>query len=591
VIRCPQEARKMNQEQIDRINQLLRQENINQKDFIVSVLSNSNVNNISEGYEKQKANFSKMMSGERDFPDKYILGIERTLHTSWNYIVDGTNFDKSFVSRGIRYTAYKGTYQDFDLLGKELSQGDHIICNYDEYNNSILDYILEYKAIEGLRYLFDNKLVELHFDCNQLTGKIFSSRGPQASCKEALLLICEKEDVSLFTTMFDSYKLFQDFIDGETIFDNPEVQEAILKKPKILSSLLEEKAFSLKELNPEVVESRVSQQEFHLCSPILCKLLVFALHDSVKYQKQLTSIIEFGKRFNDARISQIEKMSEDEQNDIALSDDGLLSCGRLKIGNLFTYRLTEQLDLSDEIIQSLGEINDQINRVKFREKPLLGGLSRGNSRIINGQLVKRSTKNKDEYTFLKLMADNNIQETPRLLKQENGLDYLTYFPGESAYHVYAMPMTRILQVIKLLRKINDISKKALGNGKVYVHGDLSAMNAVFQKDSLVGLIDFDSVHIGEEYEDFIYVAWTWLNIGDYTRNNAKILEDMITMLKAYGADESFKKDFASKITSVMDARLASTPKDSASYARIFQWVGWSKIWVELMKDEITRKIG
>jgi hypothetical protein len=118
VIRCPQEARKMSQEQIDRINQLLRQENINQKDFIVSVLSNSNVNNISEGYEKQKANFSKMLSGERDFPDKYILGIERTLHTSWNYIVDGTNFDKSFVSRGIRYTAYKGTYQDFDLLGE-----------------------------------------------------------------------------------------------------------------------------------------------------------------------------------------------------------------------------------------------------------------------------------------------------------------------------------------------------------------------------------------------------------------------------------------------------------------------------------------
>jgi aminoglycoside phosphotransferase (APT) family kinase protein len=189
------------------------------------------------------------------------------------------------------------------------------------------------------------------------------------------------------------------------------------------------------------------------------------------------------------------------------------------------------------------------------------------------------------------MAEKNFSLTPRLIKQENGLDYFTYFPGESAYAVYAMPLPKTIQVARALRTINDLSKQTLPNGQVYVHGDLSPMNAVFKGDQLVGIIDWDSTHIGQDYEDFIYLAWTWLNIGDPARNNAQILEDLITLLKAYDADDAFKKDFAKKMTNVMDERLKATPKDSRTYERIYQWVGWSKIWVDLYRDRITKRIG
>lgn len=574
--------------QINRLNQLLKKNHLSQKEFIISVLE---AKEGSKEYESQKANFSNMLSGKRPFSPKYILGLERTLHTSWRFIIDGGPTDASFEPKGLRYTAYRGTYHDFELLGKELSNDDQVIHNYDEYDNSILDYILDYQAIEGLRYLYDAKLISLSFDLKSFTGPLLSSRPSEDACKEAFLLTCEKDDVSLFASLFDPYRLLAYREENKTIFEDPEAQKALLTAPKIFASLLKEREFSWLDLNPWAKGVSDANRKSKLCPPLLGDLLVFALHDPMTYQDQLQKLLKFGKAYNDERIAEINAFSEKDQTDLTLQDDGVLMMGRLSIGYLFTYRLNEPLDLPVGTTRELGEINEQINQVKFRDKPLLGGFSKGDSRIENGQVVKRSTNNPEEYAFLKLMADQNTALTPRLLKQENGLDYFTYFRGQSAYYVQEMPLNETMQVAKFLRKIADISKKALGKNQVYVHGDLSPMNAVFKDDELVGIIDWDSTHIGQDYEDFIYLAWTWLNIGDYARNNEQILADLIVLLKTYGADASFKKDFAQKVIAVMDDRLAQTPKDSPSYERIFQWVGWSKIWVDLLKDKITEKIG
>jgi hypothetical protein len=581
----------MDKNQIDRINGLISEKGMTQKEFTIAVLNHSGQKG-QDIYEKQKANFSKMLSGERDFPDKYILGIERTLHTSWNYIIDGQGFDKTFEQKGIRYAAYKGTYHDFELLGQELSHDDNVIKNYDEYNNTVLDYILDYRDIEGLRYLNDNKLVEVQFDLKQITGPVMSSRGPEKACHDCLLLVCEKDDEQLFSSMYSPYQLLTNYCDkNNTVFNDPKVLKAILEAKKIFNSLLKETTFTWVQLSPEFKGTSFANNKSNLCPPLLGNLLVYALNDTMTYQKQINELLEFGKSFNERRIKEIEAMSEKDSSVLSLEDDGSLNLFCRYIGDFFTYRLTEQLDLPADITRELHEINDQVNKVKFQRKPSPEGLLRGDYLIEDGQLVKPTTNNKDEYDFLQLMEDNDVEEIPCLEKQENGLDYFSYFPGMSQSYIYEMPLPKTVEMVRLLRKINDISKEALGNGKVYVHGDLSGANAVFNRDALTGIINWDDTHIGEEYEDFIYIVWTWLNIGDYARNNEMILKNLLVLLQAYDADAAFKKDFANKMTKVMDDRLAATPKDSPSYARIFQWVGWSKIWVELMKDEITRKVG
>lgn len=578
----------MDSSQTKRLNALMEKNHLSQKQFIISVLANSDG---SKDYENQKGNFSKLFSGERELPDRYIIGVERTLHASWHYIIDGGPIDASFEQKGLRYAAYRGSYHDFELLGKEISNEDHVIRNSDEYGNTILDYVLDYQALEGLRYLYDNQLIQLGYDLKNNIGPIYSSRPTDEACKEVFLLICEKDDVPLFYGLFDPYKLLADHEGGGTVFDDPDIQKAMLTSKKIFASLLKEKEFTRLELNPWAKGMSDEKGVAKLYPPLLSNLLVYALHDPVVYQDQLQKILAFGKDFNSRRIAEIKAMNDKDQADLTLNEKGELRLGRLFYGNLFTYQLMESLDLPMGTTRELGEINAQINEVKFRDKPLLGGYSKGNSRVENGHLLKRSTNNEAEYAFLRLMAEKNFSLTPRLIKQENGLDYFTYFPGESAYAVYAMPLPKTIQVARALRTINDLSKQTLPNGQVYVHGDLSPMNAVFKGDQLVGIIDWDSTHIGQDYEDFIYLAWTWLNIGDPARNNAQILEDLITLLKAYDADDAFKKDFAKKMTNVMDERLKATPKDSRTYERIYQWVGWSKIWVDLYRDRITKRIG
>ena len=63
------------------------------------------------------------------------------------------------------------------------------------------------------------------------------------------------------------------------------------------------------------------------------------------------------------------------------------------------------------------------------------------------------------------------------------------------------------------------------------------------------------------------------------------------MIDIYEPDEEFKKDFSNKMLEVMNKRIEETPKDNPNFERIFQWVGWSKVWVELYHEKIKERIG
>jgi len=117
------------------------------------------------------------------------------------------------------------------------------------------------------------------------------------------------------------------------------------------------------------------------------------------------------------------------------------------------------------------------------------------------------------------------------------------------------------------------------------------MNITFDGEKLVGIIDWDTTKIGEDYEDFIYLLWTGLNIGDHLRDDEEIFKNMKELLKAYGATQSFKKSLADKMISVMNERLSKVDKNGLNYKRIFEWVGWSKVFVELYRERIGKEIG
>ena len=129
------------------------------------------------------------------------------------------------------------------------------------------------------------------------------------------------------------------------------------------------------------------------------------------------------------------------------------------------------------------------------------------------------------------------------------------------------------------------------NGKVYVHGDLGTQNVVFNNGEIVGIIDWDNTFIGEEYDDFIYVFWTWANVGNLQRNDDKMFYLLKVMITAYQPDENFKHNLADKILQRMEQKLKNTPINSNTYQRIYDWVKWSEKWVEKYSDKISVEIG
>ena len=188
------------------------------------------------------------------------------------------------------------------------------------------------------------------------------------------------------------------------------------------------------------------------------------------------------------------------------------------------------------------------------------------------------------------MAENGYAKSPRYLGAKNGKDLFTYIKGKTIAYTHEMSKAAIVEITNELKAINTISKKYLED-KVYVHGDLGAQNVVFNDSKIAGIIDWDNTFIGEEYDDFIYVFWTWANVGNLQRNDERMFGLLKIMIDTYQPDNKFLSNFPDKIWQRMERKLMSTPVGSKTHSRIFDWVKWSQQWVEKYNNRISHEIG
>lgn len=554
----------------------------NQQTLLAEILQKIGCKNIDEEIKNQKGNFSKMISGERPLRNDFIIPMEEILNTSIYALQSGKPVPMTFQNKGIRYAAFMDDVEEYEKL-----YADGNLTNFDEYDQSALDYIFSYHAINGLRFVAKEEKMQLDYQGKYLNGNISLSGKLEDAPLAALNLVCERGDPDLFDSIFNPFVRMGDLGWQMGMLADEASLRTILGSEKIFKSLLIGKDIKLKEINPGLINEK---DKGRFVNPLLFDLVNFVLYHEKEFPRQVEQLLTFGINFNQQSIKYInDNFSEDYG--FKVSESGLIKSGRTVYGSILTTKLVSQPDLTEGSFALLNELNKGVNGLTFKSKPVLGGFSKSNVRVENGLLVKKSSDNKTEYEFLKLMAKNNVNLVPKLMKQEGGLDYLTYFQGAVPGSIKMESIKKLSGIAKALRFINDISKENLGNGKVYVHDDFSVMNMVFNGDDLVGIIDWDTTKVGEDYEDFVYLLWTGLNIGDHLRDDEDIFNKMKDILKAYGADEVFKKGWADKMISVMDGRLSRVGKSALNYRRIFEWVGWSKLFVELYRDRIGKEIG
>lgn len=227
--------------------------------------------------------------------------------------------------------------------------------------------------------------------------------------------------------------------------------------------------------------------------------------------------------------------------------------------------IPEEYSEEQEIIWNIVNRLESLKSGKF----LIGGLSRAKIFLKNKRVRKEPSYNQVEYEALNFFNQSSFFYAPIYYGRVDGMDEFSYFEGMSEREVHKMPLEKIKQLILVLKEKNTISKTKLKN-KVYVHGDLSPMNVVFLGDQLQGIIDWNSTYVGEEYEDLIYVLWTWLNLGALNRDERGLYEDILTLVKLYQPSEQLKQNFSKKMIDVMEQRLKKSLIVNQNYPRIYE---------------------
>ena len=269
--------------------------------------------------EKEKANFSKMLKGERPLKYEFIIPLEKIFGVSLAKMLEENAYklpiEKENVpfNKGFRYYAYlddPNLYKnEFDkILAKD---GKSILNNTDEFGKTFLDYVVEYRAVNGVRYVHDEYGIKLkwcnnHFDFKKGEGVTWCQFD---NAIEFARFVASMNDSDLFNDIYDSYHMF--FTNGHygnanSIFNSPDYLEILLDNEIIFNSLFETKKYDLRLGNIGKRKYGVEVLTYYSINPILNNCLNYALKHLDQYKVQAIDILKFGISHNREITSQID---------------------------------------------------------------------------------------------------------------------------------------------------------------------------------------------------------------------------------------------------------------------------------------------
>jgi hypothetical protein len=145
--------------------------------------------------------------------------------------------------------------------------------------------------------------------------------------------------------------------------------------------------------------------------------------------------------------------------------------------------------------------------------PLTGGrLTKGVVRIADTVRRPASAASPFVAALLELLEERGFTGAPRYLgRDEAGRDTFSYLPGWVPPKLQPWTDGQVAAVGALVRAMHDATRHSglAGPHRVVCHHDLGPNNTVFQNETPVAFIDFDTAAPGSPLEDVGYVAWLW----------------------------------------------------------------------------------
>lgn len=264
-------------------------------------------NELYEFARREKANFTKTLNGARPLKYAFIIPLEKIFGVSLARMLNENSYklpvEKENVpfAKGFRYYAY---LDDLDLYKNEFDKlstkdGKSILNNMDEFGKTFLDYVVEYHAVNGVKYLHEEYGITLkwyynNFDFKKERGSIWCNFD---NAIEFARLTAEMNDADLFNDIYDSFNMF--YTNGhygghDSIFYNPDYLEILMDNDIIFNSMFETRKYFEKLGSCGKRKHGTDALEHYSFNPILNNCLKHALEHLEKYKSQAIKILQFG---------------------------------------------------------------------------------------------------------------------------------------------------------------------------------------------------------------------------------------------------------------------------------------------------------
>lgn len=578
-----------------RIDELMKQNNIDtyitllRKIFKCSVRDESKTD--VQWATNQKSNFTNMLKGKRPFTVEMILGLEHVLHTSMDSIINDLPYKERYQPRGLEYTVACDDFSEYlKLDGETDDEAVNILRNTDEYNKSLLDYIIKYRSVNGIRFLCEKH----NFFFNPMNNMFNADSSMPIICgnydsapMEIAKLLAEKEETDLFIEIFDPFYETSRYVDTDRyLYNKKEFVRTVLTSGKVLQKMLSSKEIPIKDANRGLVSYGYDFDDVSFINPLLMLLLQEAVNQgNYTYIKQ---IVDFGRDFNKKQLQFIhERLSEKQLKNIRVDDIGYLSDGRTKIGNLLVYDEPIDPTLPDRIKILLNELMDQKEELELLPEIDYDGGVHKVFKIKDNYVLKKSSNNPVEYEMLRYMKSKGFSKVPEFYETKDGVDKLSYIQGETFKYKQGRTDEKLDSLIRFLKEFHSISEQKLGKGNAYLHGKYDNEDIVYDGENVKAVINWDNCYIGNPYEDLVEIIFEWTDISSYIRRNDRVLRSIREILKIYRGDEACESGFAQIMKGCMEKKLERIDKSANNYSGWYETIKHAETFVDLYESELN----
>ena len=528
--------------------------------------------------KSQAPDFGKKITGERTFTESDQKAIERALDMSWVDIVEPLSEKpgktKEFEQKGLRYAAYMDEERYYQELVDFEDTYRSVLFNEDEYEKTIIDYIIDNKAENGLRFLINEGYL--------VRDTLLKFKGvphAEALSKKLWNWIITLDDPELFLKVWGEENFFNHS------FDHEEKREIFLEKvvetKKIFEALCRERIHPGSELK------------------YMPSLLFEALKFSLNRNKQVVAqrIISAYAKFIDAQTMAVQNDTHQESNNKLMARRCRhpaqieIMRGESTVMCVWDFsELSKKYVGFEDQIEPL-QISNILNRLEVKN---LSAMEYGDSFV------------KEGIYYIKKEYDRSL-EALKYLTEEKGCNFLPTYIGEESGVTKISAYKRDWQGIKfgelgeILGEIHLLSQEKLGADRVYMYsrGFANGFGRMLSGGTKV-IINWEICDMGTPIRDivtaFLNCEDTRGNFGEayrrFIETKDESYQELFQFLSAY-PDKRIIENFGDKFNEELDEMLKNETQGAQDKnTEIIEKLYMAKSFAEIYRNNlnlITRK--